>query len=435
MSIAPIRLALLLTWTVSLAASDDLPETFLAHLEQERFEQAHALFAESAAGALSVEQLAQIWRTLPDQLGGYSGRGAARVEQIQNRLVTVYRLEFAAMALDARISQGEDGRIDGFRLVPAAPQPDPSAVATSAEWAEQEVTVAGDLPGLLTVPAGAGPFPSAVLVHGSGPNNRDQTIGPNKPFRDLAHGLAEMGIATIRYDKRSLVQPEWFENRAYTVEEEVIDDARAALALLRTQSDIDPDRLFVIGHSLGALLGPRIAAAEPELAGLVLLAAPARPLDEVLIEQVTYIAGLDDEIDAGEELQLETLRTQAEAAGKLVDRGSAVPALLGKPESFWADLNAYDPIAAAEKLSVPIFLAQGGRDYQVTTEQDFARWKSALAGQAGVRFRLYESLNHLFIAGEGMATPSEYMTQAGHVDGVLMDDLAEFMYGRNNESE
>jgi uncharacterized protein len=373
MSIAPIRLALLLTWTVSLAASDDLPETFLAHLEQERFEQAHALFAESAAGALSVEQLAQIWRTLPDQLGEYSGRGAARVEQIQNRPVTVYRLEFAAMALDARISQGEDGRIDGFRLVPAAPQPDPSAVATSAEWAEQEVTVAGDLPGLLTVPAGAGPFPAAVLVHGSGPNNRDQTIGPNKPFRDLAHGLAEMGIATIRYDKRSLVQPEWFENRAYTVEEEVIDDARAALALLRTQSDIDPDRLFVIGHSLGALLGPRIAAAEPELAGLMLLAAPARPLDEVLIEQVTYIAGLDDEIDAGEELQLETLRTHAEAAARLVDRGSAVPALLGKPESFWADLNAYDPIAAAEKLSVPIFLAQGGRDYQVTTEQDFAR--------------------------------------------------------------
>ena len=427
MNIAPMRLALLLIWSVSLAASDDLPETFLAHLEQARFEQAHALFTESVAGALSAEQLAQTWRTLPDQLGEYQGRGAARVEQIQNRPVTVYRLKFAAMALDARISQGEDGRIDGFRLVPAAPQPDPFAVATSADWAEREVTVAGDLPGLLTVPAGAGVFPGVVLVHGSGPNNRDQTIGPNKPFRDLAHGLAERGIAVMRFDKRSYVAPEQFKESPYTVEDEVIGDVLAALELLRNRPEVNPARIFVLGHSLGGYLGPRIAEEDGRLAGLVLLAAPARPLQDIVVEQVTYISGIDGEVQDAETDSIEAFREAARRAHAADDVESAEPGMLGLPESYWADLNRYDPRATLKRLAMPALVVQGGRDYQVTAEDDFRRWREALGDSAETEFAFFQELNHLFIEGEGMATPAEYLGSAGRVSETLIRRVAEWI--------
>ena len=114
------------------------------------------------------------------------------------------------------------------------------------------------LPATLTYPAGVARAPGVVLVHGSGPNDRDETVGANKPFRDLAHGLAGRGIVVLRYDKRSKVAPLAFMGRPFTVDEEVVDDALSAAALLRGLPEVDPSRVVVLGHSLGGTLAPRI---------------------------------------------------------------------------------------------------------------------------------------------------------------------------------
>lgn len=213
---------------------NEVAETFMQALEAGDFESAHAMLDENAADQLTEPLLIQTWEALPAQLGEYRGRGPARRETLAGRELTVYRLDFANMALDARIAVDAEGRIDGFRLLPAPPAPGPAPGAAEFESGEEiRVDVAGDLPGLLTLPHGDGPFAAVVLVHGSGPNDRDETIGPNKPFRDLAHGLAQRGIASLRYDKRTLVQPERFETGAYTVDDEVIDDALTATDLLR----------------------------------------------------------------------------------------------------------------------------------------------------------------------------------------------------------
>jgi uncharacterized protein len=123
--------------------------------------------------------------------------------------------------------------------------------------------------------AGSPPFPAALLVGGSGPNDRDETMANAKPFRDLANGLADRGIATLRYDKRPFVHPElWRDPANATIENEVLTGAVAALELLRQRPEVDERRLFVVGHSLGALFTPEIAQRGGGVAGLVLLAAP-----------------------------------------------------------------------------------------------------------------------------------------------------------------
>src|SRR5215471_14652653 len=150
------------------------------------------------------------------------------------------------------------------------------------------------LPGTLSVPKGEGPFAAVVLVHGSGPNDRDETIGPNKPFRDLAWGLASQGIVVLRYDKRTKVYPEKMRElvSTLTVKEEVIDDALNAVSLLRGIPGVNPQRIVVLGHSLGGYLLPRIGAADRGIAGLIMLAGMCRPFEDAILDQFSYIYSL-----------------------------------------------------------------------------------------------------------------------------------------------
>src|SRR5262249_8686695 len=167
------------------------------------------------------------------------------------------------------------------------------------------------LPGTLAVPTGSGPFPAAVLVHGSGPHDRDETVGPSKPFRDLAWGLASQGVAVLRYEKRTREHGAKLAGaKDLTVKEEVLDDALAAVALLRKAKGIDGQRVFVLGHSLGAMAAPKLGERDPAIAGLILLACPSRPMADVLIEQLDYVLSVSP--SAGQKAAVAKLKAQAE---------------------------------------------------------------------------------------------------------------------------
>lgn len=302
-----------------------------------------------------------------------------------------------------------------------------SADAPPEGVTQREVTVGADgwpLPGLLTLPDGDGPFPAVVLVHGSGPHDADETIFGNKPFRDLAHGLAAHGIGSLRYVKRSKEHGARLarEHAEITVEAEAIADAAAAVRWLRAQPQVDAGRIFVLGHSLGAMLAPRIGRSAPETAGLILLAANARPLENLVVEQVRYLAPSQGITDA----QIAEFEAQRDRVKALV-RGEAVdgPLLLNVPASYWRDLSAYDPIAAAKSLDRPMLVLQGERDYQVTMA-DFALWKQALGDRPNVTLKSYPALNHLFVAGEGPSLPIEYL-KPGHVDTQVIADIAQWI--------
>jgi dienelactone hydrolase len=346
-------------------------------------------FSPEVLAALPADKAAAQLGPVLQSLGPLrSGRPSPRVASAQASEVFVFPSEFQNSKLNVVIAVNAAGQVSGLRFMPADPEP-----ARPGDL----FVVTGDLklPATLTLPSGDGPFPAVVFLHGSGPHDRDETIGPNTPFKDLAEGLAARGVASLRFVKRTKQYPG---RPVSTVKDEVIDDALSALALLRQQPKIDPKRVYLLGHSLGAYLIPRIAPSDPVAAGFIMLAGNARPIDEVAADQVKYLGAPP-----------ETLAQLKQAA----------------PASYWDDLEAYDPVAAALKITVPLLILQGERDYQVTLK-DFEMWRAALKGRKNVTLKSYPKLNHLFLEGEGKSLPAEY-GQPGHIPAYVLDDLAAFL--------
>jgi hypothetical protein len=348
----------------------------------------------------------------------------------QGATLVVVPIRFAKAALDVRLAVAND-KIVGFRIVPSEPSFAPwtaPAYVEAARFTNVEVELGAAptvLGGTLSLPKAANKVPGVVLIHGSGPNDRDERLGPNLVFRDLAEGLASRGVAVLRFDKRTKIYPEQFTGTS-TVREETMDDVVAAIALLRSRPEIDPGSIVILGHSLGGMLAPRIAEGGHGIAAAVLLAAAARPLPTMMVEQIAYLASLNGPPDEAAKQQMEQIKS--DAARALAARpGDAGAPILGVPPAYWADLNAYDPAATAAKLSLPLLILQGGRDYQVTAE-DLQRFRAALAGHANVTIREFPRLNHLFIAGEGKSRPDEYQVP-GHVDVSVIDAIATFIDG------
>lgn len=343
--------------------------------------------------------------------------------------IVVVPVKFAAMAINFQVTIDGQGKVAGLFLrpggaAPATPWVRP-AYSKPDSFRERDVTVGNDewkLPGTLTVPVGKGPFPAIALVHGSGPNDRDETVGQTKVFKDLAEGLASRGIVVLRYEKRTRqYAAKTAAMERFTVNEETVDDAVQALATLRAQPEVDAKRVFLLGHSLGGNLAPRIAEADAKLAGLVLLAANARPLAEALLDQAEYLGATPADLQA--------LRAQAAKLKALEPADADAPPLhigpISAPASYWLDLNAYDPAATAKRLTIPMLILQGERDYQVTMK-DFALWKTAAGGRKNVVFHSYPGLNHLFIAGVEKSSPAEY-DKPGHVAEEVVDDIAKWI--------
>ncbi|MGO9180459.1 MAG: alpha/beta fold hydrolase, partial [Candidatus Limnocylindrales bacterium] len=256
-----------------------------------------------------------------------------------------------------------------------------------------------------------------------------ETFGPNKPFRDLAWGLASRGIAVLRYDKRTFVYgAQMAADTSITVRQETTDDAIAAIALLRMTPKVDPTRVFLVGHSLGAYLAPRIAAQVPgKLAGIAMLEAPTTPLPQLILIQEEYLASLQGSPSPQVEQQLATLKEQV-ALAESPSLSPSTPASelpLDMPASYLLDLRTYNPLTTAAGLTIPMFFSQGSRDYQVPPSE-LQPWEQALASHSNVTFRTYPAMDHLLLDGSGPATPAEYSVP-GHVDSQLVADLAAWL--------
>ncbi|MGE8226641.1 MAG: alpha/beta fold hydrolase [Stenotrophomonas sp.] len=401
-----------------------LAKQLLDQLDAGQYTAAEAGFSAQMKAAVPAEKLKAVWESLPAQMGAAGPRGTAIRSEADGFRIVVIPLNYANGALQARIVLDKDDKVAGFLVQPAAAAPAP-APAADAGIIEQDFnvpasgTASAALPGTLTLPKGKGPFPAVVLVHGSGPQDRDETIGPNRPFLDIARGLAAQGIAVLRYEKRSHARPQDFKG-SFSIDDETIDDAVAAVRALSETPNIDAKHIYLLGHSQGGLLAGRIAkAADGKLAGLVLLAAPARPILDLLAEQNRYMRGLDGVISTDEQAQLTALDTAIAAV-----RSNPDARLMEIPGRFWQQLESIDPIADARDSKLPVLLLQGGRDFQVV-DADWQLWNQGLQGER-YRFRHYPALNHLGIAGEGKGSLEEY-TRPGHVDAALVNDVAQWI--------
>jgi dienelactone hydrolase len=256
-----------------------------------------------------------------------------------------------------------------------------------------------------------------------------------------ALGLASRGIAVLRYTKRTAQYGAKASDdpQSLTVDDEVIDDARAAVDLAAKQSSIDPKRIYVLGHSRGGYLAPRIADGDPQVAGLIIMAGSTRPLEQIVIDQMRYLASIGA-IPADQaqrqistaELDAKTVESPSLAKGQTVElAGAKIPA------SYFLDLREYHPAEVAAKLKIPILILQGARDYQVT-QADYEGWKKALVDHSNVTFKVYPAFTHLFTvssaAGTGLGTPADY-NGPGHVDEQVIRDIASWVGSASRTSE
>ena len=411
-------------------APEKAGQAFVALLARRNFAGAEAMLDSTMRRVLPAARLEEVWGSLEGQAGAFRAERGVSVRRAGAFDVVAVTGEFARATLELQVALNRAGEVSGFHVVPPTQAWTPPPYVTPGAFRSEDVTLGSGslaLEGTLTMPVGAGPFPAVVLVHGSGPNDRDESVGGVKVFRDLAEGLASRGIAVLRYVKRTRAHPGAFGGR-FTVDDETVDDALAAAALLRARSGIDPARVFVLGHSLGGMMAPRIGSRDSALAGLVILAGTTRPLEEVMLEQTVWLAQHAGADSAGVAAQLAPIRAGAERVRTLTPADSLSPErVIGAPVSYWLDLRSYRPAEVARGLRMPILILQGERDYQVTMT-DLAGWRAALDGRPGVTIRTYPSLNHLFVAGEGPSVPAEYAAP-NHVAAQVVADIADWVRG------
>jgi dienelactone hydrolase len=408
---------------------------------QGRFAEISEMFAPQLQPMAPPEALQAAWESQVAKTGPVAEVGSPVCDEASPGTVLVkIPLGFTDGAATAAITVAGERWIIGVQfLPPQAAEPlapwVPPPYADPAAFAEHEVTLGREplaVPGTLSLPHADGPVAAVVLLSGSGPHDRDETIGRNKPLKDLAWGLASAGVAVLRFEKVTYTHPAAVAASAgFTLTDEYVPQATAAIRMLRGHPAIDPARVYVAGHSLGGTVAPRVAAAEPSVAGLVILAGGAQPLQHAAVRQVRYLAGLDSGSDASTRPLLDVMTRQAAAVddpGLSADTpGSELP--FGVPAPYWLDLRGYDPAAAAAALGQPMLIVQGGRDYQATIADDLSRWRAALGARPDVTIRVYDADNHLFFTGSGPSTPAEY-EPAQHMDPAVVAGIAAWLAAR-----
>lgn len=292
------------------------------------------------------------------------------------------------------------------------------------------------LSGTLTLPKGPGPFPAVVLIAGSGPQTRDENLLGHKVFLVLADCLTRQGLAVLRYDKRGIGRSSGDASAATTAD--FASDAAAAVAYLRSRPDVDPRRVGLIGHSEGGEIAPIVAAKDPSLAFIVMMAGPGVPGRELIPEQGRRIALANgaSPAEADRLSALERLAVDAVAGAKTSSEAKVkVRAVLDgadpKPSPQVADATmqmaaldwmrfflAYDPAPALREVRVPVLALNGSLDLQVPASQNLPPIRAALAADRDATVIEMPGLNHLF-QHAATGSPAEY----GAIEQTLAPEL------------
>lgn len=424
----------------SSAVESDPADVFIEALQAGNGSAAAALTAESIAPALPAAALNGLWSNYEQLFGKVKGQATKTetVNSVHRSVSYTFLTEAAGFQIILRLNEG--GKVDDYYINTSLPQTyQAPAYERAGAYTEQEITVGSGalaLPGTLTLPAGenagTAPFPAVVLVHGSGPQDRDSTIGGAKVFRDLAVGLAAQGVAVLRYDKVTYEHSLKVSlDPTFTLKRETVDDALAAVELLEGLDSIDSSRIYVAGHSQGGYAVPLMIQADAgkNIAGAIILAGPAGKFADILALQQKELVARVKQLGMDSTLY-EQQAAQYIAIADIVNdpqyTTENMPANFPmQPAFWWFEQKSYAASELAAKQSGPLLILQGENDWQVPAGQ-LDLWKQALKNRSDVEYKLYPKVNHLLSEYEGLSIGSEYAAPS-NVDESIIEDIASWI--------
>jgi uncharacterized protein len=433
-----------LSWDGHAVVADDKDfETKAAlafyHLLQGNTEGWSGISSEALKKSSAAERIASLTGQIKPLLGDSAKQLSNRTVEngVHTNVIMQYESKVLPAPLEVTLRFNKQGELDDLLFnVAAASSGYKTAAYDKPELYTEQETVIGEgvfaLPGTLSIPKGEGPFPAVILVHGSGANDRDETISGSKPFKDLAGGLASQGIAVLRYEK---VTREHALKAAgigkFSLWDETVADVGRALEILKQTEGIDAERLFIVGHSQGGYAMPLVIKEDTAAAikGAVLVAGPSGNISDVLVNQQFDV--LERLKETGQAQELINQQEMAAAAYKGIRDLIHSPSYsvdnlpkdfpLGDPY-WWYEQRDYQPAELARSQHTPMLILQGENDWQVSMEQ-FDGWKEALKDRTDVEYKSYPKVNHLLSEYDGVSTGLEY-TQPANVSPQIIEDTA-----------
>lgn len=400
----------------------ELSKTLAGELTDGRYDTIVSLFNEDMKAALDESKLDQTMQQVNAVAGEFKEINAenANADEVtaangEPVKMVMLRLVYSQMDFDITFAYDKDNKLAGMGLMPVTEEP--KAMDTDT-YSETEIKIGEhELDGMLAMPKDTKEAPPIViLVQGSGSTNMDEDVSVCAPFKDIAHDLADNGVATLRYNKRFYQYPELAEEEGITIDDEVLDDVDAAVAYAQKLADEGKvGKIFVLGHSLGGMLAPSIAQRNENVSGIISLAGTPRRLSEVMAEQLSsQLEQLDGEGRIYCERYLEQVETYRDT-GELVPNENPAEYQMFFGQSWWDSLDEIHPAEIADELEIPMLFLQGEDDVQVYADRDFPAWKEYLEDNENCEFILYEGLGHLFV------------DSTNHVDSQVSDDVAKFV--------
>jgi uncharacterized protein len=406
---------------------------FLHYLNTSSFQNAVVLFDFRVSYLPDAKLLERTWEGVLLHSGSFMEVVNSKIDSLAGNNFVTTTCVFEKLSLDFRVSFNSFGEINNIVFLPSIltekyVQPD---YVKRRKFKEVQVYFkAGDflIPGTLSIPKCGRKIPLVILVHGTGPMDRDNSVGASKMFKDLAWGLSSKRVAVLRYDKRTYVYAarisEYYGDK-FTVNEEIVIDALAAAEFGKTIKRIDVKKIIIAGHGMGGTIAPRIINMKPELAGIIVMAGFARPYEDLILDQARYL-GRVTAINSiySEPISFERLERQVAMVKNpllsLETPSSELP--LNLSSKYWLDLKNYNQISSARNVKRKIFFLHGEND-QMVSITDFSIWKNGLKHSKNASFKLYDNVNHYFIETDFRKDNNDNVVSGSVPYQVLIDVL------------
>lgn len=384
-------------------------------------------FSDAVKNQLDSKALESGWKDVVKSIGEYKAvNDSTFVVKNNNALVEVI-LEYELNGLKVSFAFDSDNKVAGLNINYS---PIKEKLTTNEDFEESKIAI-GDgenkLDGILTLPKNTENPSVVVMVQGSGQSDMDETIGAlaNKPFKDIAHGLAQNGIASIRYNKRYYQ----YQNTAtptITIEDEVLNDVYFAVDMAAKNENLNSEKIYIVGHSLGGMLAPKIAKENANVAGIISLAGSPRKLEDIILDQnKDAIDAMSDKSDEEKKLMLDQVKEEVNKVKNLKPEDKSTT-IFGINSEYWNSLNTINTPEIVKELNIPMLFLQGDADFQVYADVDFKEWKDILLGRDNATFKSYPGLNHLFMKNNGKSDITEYDIK-GNVDDTVISDMADWI--------